>query len=329
MKKVMYVLGVLILLVVLIGVGGYIYLNTAYPKVGPPEDITIERTPERVTSGEYLVKHVNICFDCHGEKNYDYFASPVVPGTEGKGGEEFGGVPGKLFVPNITPAALKDWTDGEIVRAITCGVSKDGRPLVPMMPYSEYRYLAKKDIYAIVAYLRTLPPIEGEVPRPSIDFPLNLIFRTVPADADPQPLPDSSDIIGRGKYLARVAGCLFCHTPVEKGTPIPGKEFSGGHEFSDPELGTARSANITTDPETGIGGWTKEVFIARFKAYADSAGSHIPYVKGGPQTAMPWTLYAGMTEDDLGAIYEYLHTVPAINNPVQKFTPPMASNESK
>lgn len=322
MKKVLYVLGGLILLVILIGVGAFIYINVAYPKVGPAEDITIERTPERLARGEYLVRHVNMCLDCHSKKDYDYYATPVIAGTEGMGGEEFIGVPGKLFIPNITPAALKDWTDGEIVRAITCGVSKDGRPLAPMMPYSEYRYLAKEDVYSIVAYLRTLPPIENEVPLPSINFPLNLIFRTIPSDADPQPLPNPSDAVATGKYLTRVAGCYFCHTPNEQGTPIPGKDFSGGHEFSDPQLGTVRSANITPDMETGIGGWTEEAFIAKFKAYADSAGSHIPYVKGGPQTVMPWTILSGMTEEDLGAIYEYLRTVPAIKNPVQKFTPP-------
>jgi mono/diheme cytochrome c family protein len=327
MKKVLYILGGLLLLVIVVAVAGIIYLNVAYPKVSPAEDITIEATPERLTRGEYLVRHVTPCLDCHSKKDYNYYATPIIPGTEGMGGEEFTGVPGKLFIPNITPAALKDWSDGEIARAITCGVAKDGRPLAPMMPYSEFRYLAKEDVYTIVAYLRTLWPIENEVPKPSIDFPLNLIFRTIPSDADPQPLPDPSDTLGTGKYLVRVAGCYFCHTPNDQGTPVPGKDFSGGHEFSDPELGTVRSANITPDMETGIGGWNKETFITKFKAYADSAGSHIPYVKGGPQTVMPWTIFAGMTEHDLAAIYAYLQTVPAIKNPVQKFTPPASTTQ--
>jgi hypothetical protein len=313
----------LILLIILVAVGGYVYINVAYPKVSPAKDITIERTPERLVRGEYMAKHVSICLDCHSKPDKSYFSNPIISGTEGMGGQEFSGI-GTLYVPNITPAALKDWTDGEIVRAITAGVSKDGRPLAPMMPYTEYRHLAKEDVYAIVAYLRTLPSIENEVPRPSINFPLNLIFRTIPSDPEPQPSPDSSDSVATGNYLTRVAGCLFCHTPVEQGTPIPGKEFSGGHEFSDPELGVVRSANITTDRETGIGSWTKDAFIKRFKAYADSAGRHIPVAEGAMQTAMPWTLYAGMTEEDLGAIYAYLRTMPPIQNKVEKFTPPNA-----
>ena len=326
MKKVLYVLGGLALLVIVVVVIGIIYLNLAYPKVSPAENITIEATPERLARGEYLVRHVTPCLDCHSKTDRNYFASPVIPGTEGMGGQPFPGV-GSLYVSNITPAALKDWTDGEIARAITSGVANDGRPLVPMMPYPEFRYLAKEDVHAIVAYLRTLPPIENDVPLPSIDFPMNLIFRTLPSDPDPQPLPDSSDAVGTGKYLVRVAGCYFCHTPNDQGTPIAGKDFSGGHEFSDPEMGTARSANITPDMETGIGGWTEGVFIARFKAYADSTGSHIPYVKGGPQTAMPWTIFAGMTEKDLGAIYNYLRTVPPIKNSVQKFSPAAAATQ--
>jgi hypothetical protein len=219
-------------------VGGLIYLNIAFPKVGAAEEITIERTPERLVRGEYLVKHVNLCFDCHSSRDESFFASPVIPGTGGKGGELFKGAPGSLYTSNITPTALEDWTDGEIIRAITAGVDKGGNPLAPMMPYTEYRYMAKEDVYAVVAYLRTLPPIENQVPESSIDFPLNLIFRTVPSEAEPHPLPEPSDRLGTGKYLARIAGCYFYHSPMEEGTILEGMAFAGNHEFQDPDLGT-------------------------------------------------------------------------------------------
>ena len=324
MKKILYILGGLILVVLLVALGGFLYLQVGFPKVSPANDITIDATAERLARGEYLVKHVSQCLDCHSSKNPYYFAGPVISGTEGKGGELFPGVPGTLYTPNITPAGLKDWTDGEIVRAITSGVDKDNKPLAPMMPFTEYRYLAEEDIYAIIAYLRSMPAIENEnpIPETSLDFPLNLIFRTVPTDADPQPLPEPSDTLGTGKYLARIGGCIFCHTPAHQGTPIEGKELSGGFEFADPKLGTLRSANLTPDMETGIGSWSKEVFVNRFKAYADSAGSHLPVASAGFQTVMPWTLIAGMTEEDLGAIYSYLHSIEPIQNKVEKFTPP-------
>lgn len=324
MKKFLYILGGLILLIVVLAVAGLIYLQVGFPKVSPAEDITIEATPERLARGEYLAKHVTMCFDCHSTRNHDYFSAPIVAGTEGKGGDLFPGVPGTLYTTNITPAGLKDWTDGEIARAITSGVDKDDNPLAPMMPFTEYSHLTEEDIHAIVAYLRTIPAIENEnpIPEPSMNFPVNLIFRTVPADAKPQPLPEPSDSLAMGKYLLKIGGCMFCHTPVQQGTPIPGKEFSGGHEFADPKLGTLRSSNITPDMETGIGSWSKDAFIGRFKAYADSSGSHMPIATMGFQTVMPWTLQAGMTEEDLSAIYAYLQSIDPIPNKVERFTPP-------
>jgi hypothetical protein len=323
MKKLLYTIGGFILLLVLLAIGGILYLKMAYPPDIPAEDIGIEPTPERLARGEYLTKNVSLCLDCHSPKNYDYFSAPIIPGSEGKGGEVFPGVPGTLYMSNITPAALKNWSDGEIARAIVNGIGKNNRPLAPMMPYSEYRYMAKEDVYAIIAYLRTLPPLENEnpIPETEIDFPLNLIFRTLPGEADPQPLPDTSDAAASGKYYARIAGCVFCHTPAVQGAPIAGMDFAGGHEFADPPSGTVRSANLTPDTETGIGSWTKEAFINRFKMYADSAGQRIPVSQTGFQTVMPWTLLAGMREEDLGAIYEYLRTVAPVRNPVEKFTP--------
>ena len=206
MKKLLYALLGLILLVGLIVAGGIMYLKNAFPVDIAVEDVTVEATPERLERGAYLVNHVTVCLDCHSSKNYEYFSAPIIPGTEGKGGDVFPGVPGALYTTNITPAALRDWSDGEVMRAITCGLDKDNQPLAPMMPFSEYRYLAKEDVYAIVAYLRTLKPIKNSspIPEPQINFPVSLIFRTIPGAADPQPLPDSSDTIASGKYLSLI-----------------------------------------------------------------------------------------------------------------------------
>ena len=91
--------------------------------------------------------------------------------------------------------------------------------------------------------------------------------------------------------------------------------FAGGHEFP-LESGKVVSPNITPDPLTGIGGWPREAFVARFRGYADGAPAVSP---GDPNTPMPWTLYAGMTEEDLGAIYDYLRTVAPVRNAVEKW----------
>jgi hypothetical protein len=74
------------------------------------------------------------------------------------------------------------------------------------------------------------------------------------------------------------------------------------------------SSNLTPDLETGIGRWTPEVFVGVFKAYASPDSPRLRVTDPGKNTVMPWLQYAGMTEDDLKAIFEYLRTL----KPVQK-----------
>ncbi|MEM9528882.1 MAG: hypothetical protein AAGA31_19885 [Bacteroidota bacterium] len=130
-------LGLSGLLVLLIG-GGFLYLSLALPNVGPPPAIEIAKTPEQVTRGSYLANHMMVCMDCHSQRDWNKYAGPSIASTLGQGGEKFGhdlGFPGEFYAPNITPAALGSWTDGEIFRAVTTGVSKDGRALFNVMPY--------------------------------------------------------------------------------------------------------------------------------------------------------------------------------------------------
>jgi len=96
-------------------------------------------------------------------------------------------------------------------------------------------------------------------------------------------------------------------------------KFAGGHSFEVNNHGISRSVNITPDPETGIGKWTKEEFISRFQRFRSPDAARIAVPKGKPNTVMPWTLFAGMTDEDLGAIYDYLQTVPPIKHKVEKF----------
>lgn len=312
-------LGVLIL-VVLVAIGGIWYLNSSFPVDVPVKNLKIEAIPEVLARGEYLVKNVTICLDCHSKTNLTYFAAPIIPGTEGMGGDLFPGAPGALYTSNITPAALGSWSDGEIARAIVSGLDKDNEPLAPIMPYTEYRYMSESDLAAIVAYLRTLEPIPNSapIPEPNINFPVDLIFRTLPGPPEHQALPDSSNTIATGKYYARIAGCIFCHTPMKGGQPDTEMLMAGGHEFPLSETHSAISANITPDKDTGIGSWTKEAFINRFKAYADSGASRIPVTGELKQTSMPWLSYANMAESDLSAIYDYLQTVKPVRNAVAK-----------
>ena len=319
-KRYLVLKGIAGLLILIVG-GGVVYFYGLHPRVSSVKKLSLAGGTEMYERGKYLVNHVTLCMDCHADKQQEYFSGPIVKGTEGKGGQQIPGVPGEVYASNITRWGLRGWRDEYVLRAITVGVDKEGEPLAPMMPYSEYRYLAKEDAMAIVFYTRGLKPIANEVPETTIDFPLNLIFRTLPRDAEPQRLPNPKDKAASGKYLARIAGCLFCHTPMEQGVPVAGKNLAGGHEFVLPGMGVVRSSNITPDKKTGIGSWTKKAFVERFKSYADSSGQHIPVSEVGFQTVMPWTMLAGMRDRDLQAIYAYLQTVAPVENSVERFTP--------
>ena len=313
----MIVLAVLIIVVA----GAVCYLKFALPNVDEAPDLTVELTPERIRHGEYLANHVAACMDCHSTRDWGRFSGPLVPGTLGKGGEYFGpemGFPGKFYSKNLTPAHLGSWTDGEIFRAITSGVNKDGNVLFPVMPYSYYSKLDREDILDIIAYLRSLSPIESNVPESAPAFPMNLLINTLAVNPAFTQKPSQKDPVAYGRYLVNAAACMDCHSPVNKGQVIPEKAFSGGREFELPG-GTLRSPNITPDEATGIGAWTDSVFVARFKAYQHP--EELP--TAGPtdfNTLMPWTMYAGMDTTDLVAMYAYLSSLSPIKNEVVKYT---------
>ncbi len=305
-----------------------LYVRMALPNV-PAQEVTIDLTEERIKRGEYLANSVAVCMDCHSKRDWGKFSAPLTPGTLGMGGDRFDqaiGMPGIFYAKNITPTGIARYTDGELYRVITSGVTKEGKAMFPFMPYLYYNRMDKEDIYSIIAYLRTLEPIENEVPDSEPDFPMNFIINTLPAPANPQTRPERSDILAYGAYMTNASGCIECHTDVDKGQIIPELAFSGGREFVFPDGSVLRSSNISPH-ETGIGSWTEEMFVARFKMYADS--SYVPPVipPGEFNTIMPWTMYAHMTEEDLSAIYAYLKTVTPIENTVVKYAAAgMASN---
>jgi mono/diheme cytochrome c family protein len=314
------ILGIIFGIIILVIIGFGIYLKAFLPAI-PLEDITVNVTPERIDHGAYLANHVMVCMDCHSVRDWQKFSGPVKPGTEGRGGEKFTkemGFPGNYYAPNITPFNLKGWSDGEIYRAITAGVNKQGKALFPIMPYSGYGTLDREDIYDVIAYLRELPSVENTMPPSESGFPMNFIINMIPKPGIPAARPGTDDLLRYGEYTTRAGGCIDCHTRMEGGKHVPGVEFAGGQEFP---LGRIiiTSANITPDKGTGIGNWTEESFIARFKVY-DPAGFAPPDIpEGAFNTLMPWTMYAGMDTLDLKAIYAYLMTVKPVENKVVLF----------
>lgn len=323
MKKLLKILGYGLVIVIISIAGLLVYVKTMLPNVGPAPELKVEMTKEKIERGKYLANHVMLCMDCHSTRDWNLFSGPMVEGTEGKGGETFNqslGFPGQYVASNITPFGLPGWNDGEIFRAITAGVSKDGRALFPIMPHHNFGQLDRKDIEAVIAYIKSLDPIEYKPESSSSDFPMNFIINTIPKKPNFSLIPEQTDQINYGKYMATAAGCVDCHTRQDKGKFV-GELFAGGFEFKLQDGSVVRSANLTPDKTTGLGNWTTEQFVNRFKKYTDSAYVNPKVTPGEFQTTMPWTMYSGMNKVDLEAIFAYLQSLSPVKSQVELFTP--------
>lgn len=321
--KALKVLAILIGIFAILLVAGGTYLKVALPNTGASPDIKVERTPQRIENGRYLANHVTVCMDCHSKRDWALFAAPMVPTDIGGGGEVFNqqmGFPGSFYASNITPAALGSWTDGEIFHAVTTGVSKDGRALFPVMASHRFGKMDKEDIYDIIAYLRTLKAVDKDIPQSQADFPVNFLINTMPQKAVFVKKTKPADTVRYGAYLINAAGCVDCHSKTDKGSVIPGTEFGGGMAFKMP-AGIVSSPNITMDKATGIGSWTKEMFVNRFKTFVAPSYSPARISNTEMNTPMPWAMYGGMKDGDLEAIYAYLKQLEPIRNEVVLFTP--------
>lgn len=274
------------------------------PDSRPASEEKIASTPERLARGKYLAHSVAACFSCHGERDWKRFAGPVVAGTEGGPGlcvED----PGLVCASNLTPhpqAGLGAWSDGEVVRAIREGIGRDGRPLSPVMPYSEYRQMSDEDVAALVVYLRTLPAIATDERPPQTPFPMNVLMQLMPEPVTGPVTTPAPGTPAHGEYLATLGNCRSCHgeNPLTPG-------FQGGFAHEG-EWGSVVASNLTPHP-SGLGRMTREGFLVRFRAAATGA----PVPEGGTNTPMPWTDLATLTDADLGDLYDYLRTVPPVD----------------
>ena len=288
-------------------------------------DTTAASTPEDsiqglMARGDYLVHSVVNCVDCHSALDTNKFSFPLVPGTEGMGGlalHEVDQIPGKVWIPNITPFALKDWTDEEIARAITRGINKNGDTLFPVMPYHGLSHMAKEDVDAVITYIRALKPIENTIPKREMYMPMSAFGPLPDNDYKQNTIPDSTDMVKYGEYLVSIAHCTDCHTPfTPEGAPDFAKYLAGGHRFEN-RFFTVTVANITPDSATGIGTWTEAMFLAKFRTNA--APENLNTTPGKKNTIMPWSFFGTMKDHDLKAIYAYLRTVPPVSHKIVKW----------
>lgn len=283
------------LVVVVVLALAYVFIR--YPKKEPPPDVAIERTPERLERGRYLMEHVAMCLNCHSERMWQYYSAPVDTATMGAGTYVtlYGAL--EAHSANITPFGLGDWTDGEVIRVITAGIRRDGTAVHPLMPFDTYAMMPREDVYAVVAYLRTLEPIERTPSENDLNPLFKIVSRLLPKPWMPPEPVDPSDRVAYGAYLVELAECKLCH----------GSSLAGGRTFEVPGDGEILASNITPS-STGIGDWSRENFIGVFKSFASPESQRILVPEGEPNTVMPWVQYARLSEEDLGAIYDYLST---------------------
>lgn len=283
-------LGVLVLALltalVLLGLGSS---RLARVHTGNGEAIAVTVNAETLARGEQLVRSVAGCADCHGAN---------------LGGGLFVDEPGfaTVYAPNLTTGrggAGRVYTPALWERAVRGGVAHDGRALAPMMPSEAAQHLSDADLGAVVAYLRSVPPVDNLTPEPRYGpvarlltgagvFPLapELVARTRRLEPTPEPAVSAE----YGGYLARIGGCTTCH-----GASLSGAEHPAHPGLRTPDLSGGDAAS-----------WSLAELQALFRTGTTPAGRTLD------RELMPWPMYAGLTDDEVAALHRYLGSLTEV-----------------
>lgn len=262
-------------------------MHRTYAAAAP--SLAFHAGPDAVKEGERLAV-TRGCTDCHGKNlaGTTVVDDPAI---------------GRLVASNLTRGkggVGATYSDAEWARAIREGIGRHGRSLL-LMPSPDFHGMSDEDVGTLVAYIRSLPPVDTDHPASRVG-PLGRILYLageldlVPAegidhDAPRAAAPPKGATAAYGKYLA--SACAGCHGPGFSGGKIPG---------SPPEWPAA--GNLTPDAKTGLGTWTEQDFFHAMREGRRPDGSQIdPF--------MPWKNFARMTDEELRALWLYLRTVPA------------------
>ena len=282
------ILGVLLLLIVLSGAAVYVFSGRSLNKTWSvtPASLAIPTDSVALARGRHLVTTRLLCVDCHAA---DLGGQVVIDGMPF----------GRFVGSNITPGGVgADYSDADWVRALRHGVRPDGKSLL-FMPSEVFTNLGAEDLAAVIAYLKTVPPVTRSLPPTQLGPVGRMLVATNKApiviadlishDAPIPTMPAEGETAEYGRYLVVSGGCMACH-----GKNLSGGKFAGGPD--DPP-----ATNLTP---SGIGEWTEADFLRAFREGKRPNGTAIhPF--------MPWKTLGGMTDSELRAIYLYLKTVPA------------------
>ncbi len=290
--------------------------NIASAKIAPRDSATIAQ-------GEFIFKYSAACWQCH---------TPNLTVNEHPSGGEtydlrnFGPGFGVWRVPNITPddeTGIGKWTDGEIVRAIREGVKKQGRALF-IMPALSFHGLSDDDAFALVAYLRSLPPVRNPIPPQEPSFVAKALFafnliKAQPPIAQPVIAPLKGLTAEYGKYLLENRStCRDCHSvfDLSTGNIFNDSLFVGGNMAIGEPFGQtdeqrvdaiwAYGRNLRPEPTTGIGKWSEEDFVRAVRSGVRPDGSVLV------ASAMPYAYYGMWDEMETRAIFAYIKTLAPV-----------------
>jgi mono/diheme cytochrome c family protein len=269
---------------------------------GVPADF---RPADALARGRYLTEAAD-CEACHTAEGGKPFA----------GGLPFQTDFGTLYSPNITPDAqtgIGAWSDADFLQALHRGVSKDRGWLYPAFPYAAYTYLTDADVLAIKAYLFSLPPQKNVPPPTQLRFPYNqrwlmaIWSRLYDPNTRFRPVADRSPAWNRGAYLVEALGhCGDCHTPR---TPL--QSLDNRHKFAGGLSEGWRAYNLTSDADSGIGGWSRD----DLEGYLKTGHSLDRGTAFGPMAQAVHLSFQKLTASDVSAIAEYVRSVPPIPTP--------------
>ncbi|MBI2211194.1 MAG: c-type cytochrome [Deltaproteobacteria bacterium] len=207
-----------------------------------------------------------------------------------------------VFAPNITPdpeTGIGSWSDKQVIDAFRFGKRPDGQQLSMGHPYYYFSGMADEDAEALVAYLRSLPPVKRS-------YPPRVVKKSVPVyDLPTPPVKSPSDGTERGRYLAeRVGKCNYCHGAPYESPPDMSKYLAGR---KDP---ARLNPNITPDVETGIGKWSVDEIAHFLRTGARPDGSQA----GSIMANLIKKGLKDITPEDARAIALYLKSVPPVKN---------------
>lgn len=268
--------------------------EAAIPKTAAPSG-------QRQARGAYLAQAGN-CMGCHTAQGGRPYA----------GGHRLSTPFGTFISPNITPdkaTGIGHWNEQDFWKALHDGKSRDGRPLYPAFPYTEYTKITREDSAAIFAHLQMLSPVAQNNPPHTIDFPYNFqpllsLWRAVYFKPGVYQVESAkSREWNRGAYLVQGLGhCNACHAERNPLGATTGDDALGGGQI----MGSNWYApSLTTRLEAGSAGWPIEEIVQLL-----TTGTSPRATTSGPMADVVRHSLQYLTREDARAMAVYLKSLP-------------------